>query len=75
MLLDSSPNIRVLYLKPDYISLWVCVLRGLVLKLNNEASYMLDLWLRDAISIFGKSIPVSKVVRHWGKVIQSFNVA
>ena len=36
---------------------------------------MLDLWLHDAVSLLGESIPVSKVVKHWAKVVHSFNAA
>ena len=36
---------------------------------------MLDLWLYDAISLLGESIPVSKVVAHWAKIVHSLNVA
>ena len=49
--------------------------RFFAIMFNNKASYMLDLWLYYAISILGKSIPVNKGVRHWGKVVRSFNVA
>ena len=45
------------------------------MKINNKAPYMLDLWLHDAIGVLGESIPVSKAVRHWGKVVHFFNVA
>ena len=54
----------VVYMKPDSIGLWVY---KLCVKLNNKVPYMLDLWLHDAISVLGESIPVSKVVRHWGR--------
>ena len=59
-------------MKPDRVGLWVY---ELCVKLNNKASYMLDLWLHDAIGNLGEFIPVSKVVRHWGKVVHSFNTA
>ena len=36
---------------------------------------MLDLWLHDAISLLGESIPVCKVAAHWAKIIHSFNVS
>ena len=47
----------------------------LCVKLASKASYMLDLWLHDAISLLGESIPVSKVVAHGAKIVNSFNVA
>ena len=47
----------------------------LCVKLAGKAPYMLDLWLHDAISLLGESIPVSKVVAHWAKIVHSFNVA
>ena len=72
MLLGNSPNAWVVYMKPDCIGLWVY---ELCVKLNNKAPYMQDLWLHAAISVLGESIPVNKVVRHWGKLDHSFNVA
>ena len=72
MLLGNSPNCGVVYMKPDRIGLWIY---KLYVKLNNKALYMLDLWLHDAISVLGESIPVSRVVRHWREVVHSFNVA
>ena len=48
----------------------------LCVKLASKAPYyMLDLWVHDAISLLGESIPVSKVVAHWAKIVHSFNVA
>ena len=43
--------------------------------LSNKLSYLIDLWLHDELSLRDESIPVSKVMKHWGKVIHSFNLA
>ena len=59
-------------MKPDREGLWVY---ELCVRLSNKTSYMLDLWLHDAVSLLGESIPVSKVVRHWAKIVHSFNSA
>ena len=58
--------------KPDRVGLWVY---ELIVKLANRAPYMLDLWLHDAISLLGESIPVCKVVAHWAKIIHTFNAS
>lgn len=68
----DTPFARVVYMKPDRVGLWVY---ELCVRLANKTSYMLDLWLHDAVSLHGESIPVSKVVKHWGKVVHSFNAA
>ena len=57
--IGRSPDVRAVLSKPDRVGLWVY---ELCVKLSNKAPYMLDLWLHDAISILGESIPVSKVV-------------
>ena len=44
-------------------------------RLSNKLTYLIDLWLHDALSLRDESIPVSKVMKHWGKVIHSFNSA
>ena len=59
-------------MKPDRVGLWVY---ELCVRLSNKTSYILDLWLYDAVSLLGESIPVSKVVKHWAKVVHSFNAA
>ena len=61
MLLGNSPNVRVVYVKPDSIGLWVY---ELCVKLINKAALLLDRRLHDAISIIGESTAVSMVVRH-----------
>ena len=58
-------------MKPDREGLWVF---ELCVRLSNT-SYILNLWLHDAVSLLGDSIPVSKVVRHWAKMVHSFNSA
>ena len=56
-----SPDVRVVYMKPDRVGLWIY---ELCVKLSNELPYMLDFWLHDSISNIGESTPVSDVVSH-----------
>ena len=35
---------------------------------------MLDFWLYYAITLLGETIPVSRVVAHWAKIVHSFNI-
>ena len=59
-------------MKPDHVGLWVY---KLYMRLSNKTSYMLDVWLHDTVILLGESIPVSKVVKHWAKIVHSFNAA
>ena len=45
------------------------------MKVSNNASYLLDLWLHDAFSTVGESTSVVNAIKHRGKVVRSFNVA
>ena len=54
-----SPDVRVVYMKPDRVGLWIY---ELCVKLSNDLPYMLDLWLHDSIGNIGETNPVSDVV-------------
>ena len=66
-----SPDVKVVYMKPDRVGLWIY---ELCVKLSNDLPYVLDLWLHDSVDTIGETTPVSDVVAHWGRSIHSFNV-
>ena len=52
-----SPDVRVVYKKPDRVGLWIY---ELCVKLSNDLPYM----LHDSIGSIGETTPVSDVVAH-----------
>ena len=50
-------------MKPDSVGLWAYELS---VRLSNKFI---------AVSLLGETIPVSKVVTHWAKIVHSFNAA
>ena len=59
-------------MKPERFGLWVY---ELCYRLLNKLTYLMDWWLHDALSLHNESIPVSKVMTHWAKVVHSSNSA